>query len=91
LVAALVVVLVLMVCVVVLAGAWDLQVPGCQEDSVLVGVGSFDGSSGQWSRYECGPAVDDCQGVDVNGDGVVNVLDVQLMVNEYLEGESDGD
>lgn len=32
-------------------------VPACQEDSVLIGNGQF--TNGYWSRYECGPAVDD--------------------------------
>ena len=32
-------------------------IPTCQEDVVLVGVGDFE--HGQWTAYECGPAVDD--------------------------------
>ena len=34
-------------------------IPGCYEDSVLIGAGSFNGASGRWSSYTCGPAVDD--------------------------------
>jgi len=34
--------------------------PRCAEDVVLVGVGEFEG--GQWTAYECGPAVDDFAG-----------------------------
>lgn len=33
------------------------QLPRCPEDAVLIGVGAF--QSGAWSRYVCGPAVDD--------------------------------
>jgi hypothetical protein len=33
------------------------DIPRCQEDQVLVGVGYFD--EGLWSDYACGPAVDD--------------------------------
>ena len=33
------------------------EIPRCQEDTVLVGQGDF--VRGQWSRYECGPALDD--------------------------------
>ncbi len=32
-------------------------VPKCAEDVVLVGCGDFE--RGVWTRYECGPAVDD--------------------------------
>ncbi len=32
-------------------------IPSCAEDTVLVGVGEFD--QGRWTRYVCGPAVDD--------------------------------
>ena len=32
-------------------------VPQCAEDATIIGVGSFD--NGRWSKYECGPAVDD--------------------------------
>ncbi len=35
-------------------------VPKCQEDVVLVGYGGFE--RGVWTRYECGPAVDDYLG-----------------------------
>ena len=41
------------------------QMPRCQEDAVVIGIGSFD--AGRWSRYECGPAVDDF--VDYNAQG----------------------
>ncbi|KKL66497.1 hypothetical protein LCGC14_2144390 [marine sediment metagenome] len=33
------------------------QIPPCMEDVVLVGVGEFE--HGLWTRYVCGPAVDD--------------------------------
>jgi hypothetical protein len=39
-----------------LAGALRLT-PTCQEDEVLVGEGAFDGA--RWTRYVCGPALDD--------------------------------
>ncbi len=81
--ASLFVLLVMFVSLVALAWALGVQVPVCQEDSVLVGVGSF--NRGRWTQYECGPALDDCRGADVNGDGEVNVLDVQLVVNAYLQ------
>lgn len=55
--ASLVTVVLLVLLLMVLGVAWTRTVPACQEDSVLVGVGSFD--RGRWSRYECGPAVDD--------------------------------
>ena len=84
LVAALVALLVLASGVMVLGAAWSRMVPACAEDVVLVGVGSFD--RGRWSSYECGPAVDDYNMADVNGDGAVNVLDVQAVVNAYLSG-----
>lgn len=41
----------------VLAGCGSQALPRCPEDSVLVGVGSFE--NGRWSSYECGPAYDD--------------------------------
>ena len=34
--------------------------PKCPEDSVLVGVGSFE--RGHWDAFECGPARDDYVG-----------------------------
>lgn len=89
LIAALVVLLVVMVAsTLTLAVAWARMVPRCAEDVVLVGVGSFDGRSGRWSRYECGPAVDDYASTqfDVNADGLIDVLDVQAVVNAYLSG-----
>ena len=36
-------------------------IPQCQEDAVLVGVGDFE--NGRWTRYVCGPALDDCTAV----------------------------
>jgi hypothetical protein len=33
------------------------QMPHCQEDASIIGIGSFSG--GQWEAYVCGPAVDD--------------------------------
>lgn len=35
------------------------RIPSCQEDAVLIGVGDFDGVTGTWDAYECGPSVDD--------------------------------
>lgn len=35
----------------------NVEIPRCPEDAVLVGAGEFD--EGHWSRYTCGPAVDD--------------------------------
>lgn len=32
-------------------------IPRCAEDAVLIGAGAF--VNGRWSRYRCGPAVDD--------------------------------
>lgn len=60
--------------------------PVCQEDAVLIGEGSFEG--GRWDRYGCGPAVDDYSAGtgDLNGDGRLDVLDVQLLVNRILQG-----
>lgn len=45
--------------VVILAVALSMQpeVPMCQEDQVLIGIGNFD--HGRWEAYMCGPAVDD--------------------------------
>jgi hypothetical protein len=37
--------------------AHTVAIPVCEEDAVLVGAGDF--IDGTWSRYECGPAVDD--------------------------------
>ena len=38
--------------------AWEeRRIPLCPEDSVLVGIGDFEG--GQWEAYACGPAWDD--------------------------------
>lgn len=39
-----------------IAGALRLT-PTCPEDEVLVGVGTFD--HGRWSKYICGPSLDD--------------------------------
>ena len=39
------------------------RIPGCQEDVVLLGSGSFE--RGRWSSYVCGPAVDDYQKGDL--------------------------
>jgi len=33
------------------------EIPECAEDAVIVGFGDFEG--GRWSRYACGPALDD--------------------------------
>jgi len=37
------------------------HVPTCPEDSFILGVGSYDtvNGVGLWSRYVCGPAIDD--------------------------------
>lgn len=35
----------------------NFELPRCQKDSVLVGVGNFE--YGYWDSYECGPAADD--------------------------------
>ena len=79
--------LVLVVSTATLGIAWSRMVPACAEDVVLVGVGDFD--RGRWSRYECGPALDSFTSAsvhDVNGDGSIDVLDVQEVVNAYLAG-----
>lgn len=33
------------------------SIPRCQEDAVLMGVDDF--HDGRWTRYVCGPSVDD--------------------------------
>lgn len=33
------------------------QVPVCEEDAVLVGMGPFE--NGRWDSYVCGPSADD--------------------------------
>ena len=60
------------------------SIPQCPEDAVIVGNGEFD--NGLWDWYSCGPALDDfAQDADINKDGAVNVLDVQDVVNAYLD------
>ena len=41
---------------------YELRVPQCQEDVVLIGQGDFE--HGRWTQYTCGPAVDDYTGGD---------------------------
>ena len=38
------------------------EIPHCEEDQVLIGEGYFNGNTGWWSGYICGPAVDNCTG-----------------------------
>lgn len=56
--------LLLVLCVAALIGTANLvieaistEMPRCQEDQVLIGVGQFE--NGYWDSYECGPAADD--------------------------------
>ena len=44
-----------------IVGQPDTTVPQCPEDAVLVGSGDF--NAGRYSAYECGPALDDFEGV----------------------------
>jgi hypothetical protein len=47
-----------LVVVAALAGAsTGRAIPRCEEDAVLIGTGDF--HAGQWTAYQCGPAVDD--------------------------------
>lgn len=89
LVTALVVVLVLAILLVVLGASASAMVEvGCGENAYLVGQGDYD--RGRWESVGCGPVIDDLipasASADVNGDGVVDVLDVQLVVNAFLQG-----
>ena len=38
----------------------NIEVPTCPEDAVLVGTGSY--SYNKWTKYYCGPSVDDYKG-----------------------------
>lgn len=40
-----------------LFGPPTFPMPRCEEDAVIVGNGEF--ADGYWSRYECGPSLDD--------------------------------
>lgn len=92
LVTALVVVLVLAILLVVLGASASAMVEvGCGENAYLVGQGDYD--RGRWESVGCGPVIDDLVSAsasanryDVNMDGQINVLDVQLVVNAYLSG-----
>ena len=86
LVVALVVVLVVAAGLAALDLAGVRRMPACQEDAALVGEGEF--LLGRWTRYRCGPAVDDylaCSVGDLNGDGRIDALDVQLLFDKVLQ------
>ena len=42
---------------VLIVAACAPNLPRCNEDEVLIGRGEFE--HGRWTRYVCGPAVDD--------------------------------
>ena len=65
-----------------------LRLPNdCVEDAVIIGAGAF--RKGRWDYYKCGPSADDYGSTDVNGDGVTDVLDVQLVVNGFHDGPTE--